>query len=153
MPKFETMRRVRHSAAEMYALVADIETYPEFVPMCERLSVRGREALPDGREVLVASMTVGYGSINETFTSRATLDPAALTILVEYLHGPFRHLQNRWRFVDVAGRPGEAEVHFYIDYEFKSRLLGMMMGAVFDKAFRKLASAFEDRADKVYGRP
>ena len=73
MPRFSNKRRVNHSAEEMFDLVADVERYPEFVPMCERLSVRGREALPDGREVLVASMTVGYGSINETFTSRATI--------------------------------------------------------------------------------
>lgn len=153
MPQFETTRRVRHSPREMYDLVADIEKYPEFVPMCERLNVRGREERPDGRTVLISAMTVGYGSINETFTSRVTLDPASLTILVEYLQGPFRHLQNRWRFVPVAEREGQADVVFFIDYEFKSRLLGMMMGAVFDKAFRRLSAAFEERADKVYGRP
>jgi coenzyme Q-binding protein COQ10 len=150
MPKFETTRRVRHSAQEMYDLVADIERYPEFVPMCERLTVRGRETLPDGRTVLVSSMTVGYGSINETFTSRVTLDPATPSILVEYLQGPFRHLQNRWRFVVVD--EGVSDVKFFIDYEFKNRLLGLMMGAVFDKAFRRLSAAFEERADKIYGR-
>lgn len=153
MPKFETTRRVRHSPQEMYDLVADIEKYPEFVPMCERLTVRGREERPDGRVVLISAMTVGYGSINETFTSRVTLDPAGLTILVEYLQGPFRHLQNRWRFDGVAGREGETDVQFFIDYEFKNRLLGMMMGAVFDKAFRRLSAAFEERAHKVYGNP
>lgn len=152
MPKFETTRRVRHSAREMYDLVADIEAYPEFVPMCERLTVRGREERPDGRTVLVSSMTVGYGSINETFTSRVSLDPDGLTILVEYLQGPFRHLQNRWSFGDIPDQAGISDVRFFIDYEFKNRLLGLMMGAVFDKAFRRLSQAFEERADRIYGR-
>jgi coenzyme Q-binding protein COQ10 len=152
MPKFETTRRVRHTPDQMFDLVADIEKYPEFVPMCERLMVRGRQSHSDGRETLVSAMTVGYGSINETFTSRVTLDRAASTITVEYLQGPFRHLVNRWRFVAVDGRPGEADVHFFIDYEFRNRLLGAMMGAVFDKAFRRLSAAFETRADAVYGR-
>ena len=152
MPQFETRRPVPHTPEQMYDLVADVERYPEFLPLCEGLVVRSRKER-DGKELLVADMTVGYKAIRETFTSRVTLDPDSRVILVEYLQGPFRHLQNRWRFVDVPGQAGAAEVHFFIDYEFRNRLLGMMMGAVFDKAFRRLAAAFEDRADKVYGRP
>ena len=70
--------------------------------------------------------------------------------MVEYVDGPFRHLRNRWRFRDIADK--RSEVEFFIDYEFRSRTLGALMGAVFDDAFRKFASAFEARADKVYGR-
>jgi coenzyme Q-binding protein COQ10 len=99
--------------------------------------------------VLLADMTVGYKAIRETFTSRVTLDPANLKILVEYVDGPFRHLENRWTF-----KPNESgcEVGFFISYEFASRMLGLLMGAMFDKAFRKFSEAFERRADQVYGR-
>jgi coenzyme Q-binding protein COQ10 len=149
MPKYDVTRRMPFSARQMFDLVADVEKYPEFVPMCEALKLRGRQEQPDGRAILVADMSVGYGAIRETFTSRVTLDAAASTILVEYLQGPFKHLQNRWTFVPE----GEAActVKFFIDYEFKSRLLSAVMGAVFDKAFRKLTSAFEARAAQIYG--
>jgi coenzyme Q-binding protein COQ10 len=94
-------------------------------------------------------MTVGYKAIRETFTSRVTLDPGRLRILVEYVDGPFRHLENRWTF-----RPAEGgcEVEFFITYEFRSFALGMLMGTMFDRAFRKFSEAFERRADEVYGR-
>jgi coenzyme Q-binding protein COQ10 len=102
-----------------------------------------------GKEVIVADMTVAYKLVRETFTSRVTLDRANLEILVEYLEGPFRRLNNRWRFRPVGERV--CDVEFYIAYEFRSRTLGMLMGAVFDAAFRRFASAFEKRADQVYG--
>jgi len=105
-------------------------------------------------EALVAEMEVGYKAIRERFTTRVALDAARNEILVEYVDGPFRHLRNRWRFRDIAEEAGpkRSEVEFFIDYEFRSRTLGALMGAVFDDAFRKFADAFEARADKVYGR-
>ena len=147
MPQFETRRPVPHTPEEMYALVADVERYPEFLPLCEGLTVRSRKER-DSKELLVADMTVGYKAIRETFTSRVTLDPANLKILVEYVDGPFRYLENRWSFRAVDGG---CEVGFFISYEFASRMLGLLMGAMFDKAFRKFAEAFERRADAVYG--
>lgn len=149
MPSFETTRRVRHSADQMLDLVADVEHYPRFVPLCESLVVRARRVQPDGRELLVADMTVAYAMFRETFTSKVTIDRAGLKILVEYLDGPFRHLENIWTFRPMG--EGASEVHFFIAYEFKSRTLGALMGAMFDKAFRKFAEAFEARADVVYG--
>jgi len=149
MPSFSTTRKVRHPAGAMFDLVADVETYPKFVPLCESLVVRARRALPDGREVMVADMTVSYALVRETFTSKVTLDRAANEILVEYLDGPFRHLENRWTFRPIDER--HSEVGFFIAYEFKSRTLGALMGAMFDRAFRKFADAFEARADTVYG--
>jgi coenzyme Q-binding protein COQ10 len=131
----------------MFALVADVEKYPEFVPLCERLVVRERRDI-DGRTVLIADMTAGYGPINETFTSKVTLDRANLTIDVEYIDGPFSYLENRWSFRPAAAEG--AEVDFWISYEFKSRMLSALMGSMFDKAFRKFSSAFETRADHVY---
>ena len=87
-----------HSAANMFDLVADVERYPEFVPLCRSLKVRQRFSEPEGIEILVADMTVAYKFIRETFTSRITLDRANLHILVEYLEGPFSYLENRWSF-------------------------------------------------------
>jgi coenzyme Q-binding protein COQ10 len=149
MPELSTTRRVRHTASEMFDLVADVERYPEFVPLCESLRVRRRTKDGDN-DVIVADMTVAYKLIRETFTSRVTLDRANLQILVEYLEGPFRRLNNRWTF-RAAGGEHSCDVGFFISYEFRSRTLGMLMGAVFDAAFRKFSAAFEQRADQVYG--
>jgi coenzyme Q-binding protein COQ10 len=149
MPQFETTRRVGHSAEQMFALVADVETYPEFLPLCEALSVRSRRER-DGRTLLVADMTVGYKAIRETFTSQVHLKPDELTIDVSYLDGPFKYLNNTWTFEPA---PGGSEVKFFIDYEFKSRMLGMVMGTMFDRAFRMFSDAFEKRADRLYGKP
>lgn len=148
MPHYATERRVGHSAPDMFALVADIARYPEFVPFCERLVVRGRQ-VHGHRTTLVADMTVGYSAIRETFTTRVTLDPEELAIGAEYLEGPFRHLDSQWRFVADGERA--CLVRFAIDYEFRSRLLAMAMGAAFDRMFRKFVEAFETRADAVYG--
>ena len=150
MPQFSTRRRVRHKAAEMFDLVADIERYPEFVPLCRALKVKSRTT-KEGAEVLVADMTVAYKLVHETFTSQVTLDKARLHILVEYLSGPFSHMQNRWRFRDLE--EGLCDVEFFIDYEFRSRVLAALMGAMFDAAFRRFAEAFEKRADVIYGKP
>lgn len=150
MPKFSTKRRVRHSAADMFDLVADVENYPKFVPLCRDLKVRQRSLAGEGVETVVADMTVSFKLVRETFRSRVTLDKPKLEILVEYLQGPFSHMQNRWTF--KAAGEGTCDVEFFIDYEFKSRTLGMLMGAMFDAAFRRFASAFEARADEVYGR-
>ena len=149
MPKFASERRVAHSAADMFALVADVEAYPKFVPLCRALIVRGH-ATEEGRDIVVADMTVAYGPVHETFTTRVTLDRAALTIRAEYVNGPFRHLDSRWTFAPTGER--SCLVRFAIDYEFRSRSLAMLMGSMFDRAFRKFAEAFEARADAVYGK-
>jgi coenzyme Q-binding protein COQ10 len=195
MPQFSTRRRVRHSAADMLDLVADIERYPEFVPLCRSLRVL-RRTKEDGREIAVAEMTIAYKLIRETFTSRVTIARDRLQILVEYLDGPFSRMENRWQFHPVesngegavcedakSGLPAEAqvagdgrgeacedkasevearrvearkveacEVEFFIAYEFRSRAFGLLMGALFDAAFRRFAAAFERRADQVFGK-
>lgn len=149
MPTFETTRRVPHSPQQMFDLVADVEKYPLFLPMCESLVVRSREPIEGGTR-LIATMGVGYKAIRERFTSRVTLKPAESKILVEYLDGPFRYLENRWDFLaDDSG----TRVRFWISYEFRSAMLGLLMGALFDKAFRHFSEAFEQRARVVYGVP
>jgi coenzyme Q-binding protein COQ10 len=146
LPTFETTRRVPFTAEEMFAVVADVARYPAFVPLCEKLDVLKREAR--GPEtVIMASMGVGYGPVRETFTSIVTLRPP-YEIDVVNLDGPFSRLANRWRFRDV---PDGSEVYFHIDYEFASRLLAALMGAMFDKAVRKYTAAFEARAATLYG--
>jgi coenzyme Q-binding protein COQ10 len=149
MPQFSTKRCVRHAATDMFNLVADVEKYPKFVPLCSALIVKSR-AEKDGRTILVADMTVAYKIIRETFTSRVTLDRQGLKILVEYLNGPFKRMQNRWTFYPVETKV--CDVEFFIDYEFRSRTLAVLMGAMFDAAFRRFAGAFEQRADEIYGR-
>lgn len=148
MPAFSTQRRVAFSAAEMYALVADVARYPEFLPMCTGLVVNSRAPAPDGED-LTARMSVGYKSISESFITRVHLRPAAREIDANYLDGPFKRLENRWRFKDQPG--GGSLVDFHIDYEFKSPMLSLLVGSVFDQAFRKFTEAFEDRARTVYG--
>jgi coenzyme Q-binding protein COQ10 len=150
MPQFTTSRRVRHAAGNMFDLVADVERYPEFVPLCSALKVRSRTEGPNGTVILVADMSVAFKLVRESFTSRVTLDQANLQILVEYLEGPFRQMENRWTFKPA----GEAacDVIFFINYEFRSRMLGLLMGSMFDLAFRRFAAAFERRADGVYGK-
>jgi coenzyme Q-binding protein COQ10 len=151
MPQFRTKRRVRHAAAEMFDLVADMEHYPEFVPLCREMRVRKRTEAGEGIEIVVAHMTVAYKVLRETFTSRVTLDRPNLQILVEYLNGPFSRMENRWDFHPVGDHL--CDVAFFISYEFKSRMFAMLMGAMFDTAFRRFSLAFERRADQVYGRP
>jgi coenzyme Q-binding protein COQ10 len=148
MPQFTTKRRVRHSAADMFALVADVDRYPEFVPFCRSLRVRKRGRDEHGRDTIICEMTVVYKLIQETFTTHVTLDKAELQIIVEYLSGPFNRLDNRWRFRDLA--EGGCDVEFYLRYEFRSRTLAMLMGAMFEVVFRRFADAFEKRADQIY---
>jgi coenzyme Q-binding protein COQ10 len=150
MPEFKTRRRVRHAASEMFELVGDVDRYPEFVPLCTAMRVRSRTP-KNGKTVVVAVMTISYKVIQQTFTSRVTLDHENLTIYVDYLDGPFSRMHNRWSFRPLTEH--SCEVEFFIDYEFRSRAFGLLSGAVFDQVFRRMAGAFEARADKVYGRP
>lgn len=148
MPHFHAERTVAHTAALMFDVVADVDAYPEFVPYCESLTVREKRF--DGeRTILTARMTVGYKFIRESFTTRVTLDPAAKLISATYVDGPFRHLDTEWRFIDRD--QGRSTVTFDIDYAFRSRTLGALMGTVFDRLFRSFADAFTSRANRIYG--
>jgi coenzyme Q-binding protein COQ10 len=133
----------------MFALVADVRAYPKFVPLCRDLRLKETRELGDGRQVLLADMEVGYKAIRETFTSRVTLDPAKLEILVEYVDGPFKHMENQWRFVETGAN--SCNVEFDIAYEFRNRAFALLVGGIFDSAFHKFAEAFENRANLVYG--
>src|SRR5215471_7605503 len=149
MPVFRAMRHVHHSADEMFDLVADVERYHEFVPLCLRHAILSRETGAE-TEILTTDMTVACGIYRQSFTSRVTLDRANGCILVESTDGPLRRLQTRWTFQSQSD--DSCDVGFYLHYELASRALALLMGAVFDAAFGRFVQAFERRADIVYGR-
>jgi coenzyme Q-binding protein COQ10 len=151
MSAFRTTRRVPFTPRQMLDLVADVERYPEFLPLCEALTVRRREREEEA-EILIADMTVGYKAIRETFTSRVRIEPARLEVVatgVPGAMGPFRRLENRWQFRPAPG--GGCDVDFSIAYELRSAMLQMLVGALFDRAFARYTEAFEARARIVYG--
>jgi coenzyme Q-binding protein COQ10 len=135
-------RIVPYSADLMYRVVADVEAYPQFLPWVVALRVLKRET--DGaRETVLAEMAVGYGALREKYTSRVLLDPAAHTIDVAQTTGPFRQLENHWRFTPEGTG---CRVDFSLAYEFKNRLLNAVAGAAFGKVYIKMADAFVARA-------
>jgi len=155
MKSFRNRRSVPHSAQEMFALVRDVESYPQFVPLCEAVRIRRRSELSPGVELCLVDMQVGFKAICERYSSRVICNVNTLEIRVESAEGPFRKLENHWTFRDAPGTSESAPrstVDFFIAYEFKSAALGLLMGAMFDRAFHKYADAFARRADDVYGR-
>jgi len=148
MHVYEIKHPVAHSADDMFRLVADVESYPKFLPLCEALKLKRRERR-DGKEVLIATMVVGYKLIRESFTTEVVLDAEARSIVVHYLDGPFSYLENRWSFRPLTSKA--CEIDFYIAYSFRSRWLERLMGGLFDKAVRRYTTAFEERADAIYG--
>ena len=149
MPVFQTTKWVAHSADNMLKLVADVERYPEFLPLCQDLSVLSRKRDGDAEELL-ARMSVAYKVVEESFTSQVNIDHANRKIVAQYIDGPFKELHNRWSFTDQSGG---CEIDFFIDYTFRSRTLQFLLGSVFDKAVRKYTDAFEERANQIYGHP
>lgn len=150
MPRLHQTRDVPYKADDMFALVAGIEKYPEFLPWCTGARIRKRER-DGGAEVVVADLIVSYKVFREQFTSRVVLDSAARRIDVHYVRGPFKHLANEWKFEPLAD--GGSRIHFFIDFEFRSVTLQKLMNSVFGKAFARVMQAFIDRADALYGKP
>ena len=150
MPTHSEKRIVPYSADEMYALIADVARYPEFLPWCAAARVRSTRPLPDGAgEVMEADLVISFKVYRERFGSRVTLRPAERTIDVEYLEGPFRYLQNHWAFVPLGDR--RSEIDFFVDFEFRSALLQRLIGLVFHEAMLRIVRAFEKRAAQLYG--
>ncbi|HHK74290.1 MAG TPA: type II toxin-antitoxin system RatA family toxin [Rhizobiales bacterium] len=147
MPKRRIIHRVPQSAEQMFALVADVESYPEFLPWCSGLRVLSRENHKD-HELLTADMTIGYKIFKEVFRSQVTLNRAEKHIKVHYIKGPFRRLDNNWRFADLPDKGSEIE--FYIDFELRRKGLNALVGGLFEHTFMRLLSAFEGRARQIY---
>lgn len=152
MPSHAERRNVAHKPEDLFKLVADIETYPDFLPWCSGVRVRERKMVGD-KEIVIADLLVSYKMFRERFRSRVTIDPGARTIDVDYVNGPFKHLDNRWRFEPHETLANETIVDFLVDFEFKSRTLEKMVGGLFDRAVRKIVTAFFARADELYGEP
>ena len=144
MPKYSEKRVLPYSAEQMFALVADVGAYPQFLPWCVGARVRRQTDAE-----LEADLTIGFGPFRETFTSRVALERPH-KIQVRYENGPFRYLNNQWLFdPDPAG----CRVNFWVDFEFRSRILQLAIGAVFDQAVRLMVNAFLKRARDKYGPP
>jgi len=144
MPTHAETKRLPYSPEQMFELVADVRRYPEFLPWCV-----GARVMSQTETELIADLTIGFKVFRETFRSRVTLERPG-HVHVEYLTGPFRYLNNHWRFHPTPD--GGSEVNFFVDFEFKSRLLQAVIGTVFNEAVRLMVRAFERRAMALYGR-
>lgn len=147
MPKLDKKHVVNHSAENMYKLVCDVENYPKFVPLCQTLNVKSTKQR-NGKMLMLADMTMTYKMLSETFTTQVLMNHEDLQIDVKYIEGPFKHLDNQWKFKDLED--GKCEVSFVLDYELRSKMLAMAAGAIFDMAFGKFVDAFENRANEIY---
>ncbi len=144
MPTHAESRIVQYTPEQLFDLVADVDRYPRFLPWCVASRVRSRSDT-----LLVADLTIGFGPFRESFTSRVTLDrPRRVT--VKYENGPFRYLNNQW---DFTPRDSGTEVAFFVDFEFRSRILQAAIGVVFNEAVRRMVNAFLKRARDVYDPP
>ena len=153
MPTHTENRVVPHSPEQLYELVADIERYPEFLPWCVAARICSRDAVEDG-ELVVADMVIGFKMFRERVRSRVTLHPPDSgeqggRIDVEYVEGPLKYLRNHWGFAPTED--GSCRIDFFVDFEFRSRLLQKIVGALFHEAVRRMVAAFEHRAAALYG--
>lgn len=147
MPKHSETKHLSYTAEQMYALVADVGSYPQFLPWCSAARIRSLQPQPEG-EVIEADLVISFKVFRERFGSRVTLFPDALKIDTEYLDGPFRYMRSHWAFrPDGAG----CEVDFFVDFEFKNALLQGIIGVVFNEAMLRIVRAFERRAAELYG--
>ena len=144
MPTHAERKTVPYTAEQLFDLVAEVDKYPQFLPWCVAARIRSRTDTE-----LVADLTIGFGPFRESFTSRVTLDrPKRVT--VTYENGPFRYLNNQW---DFTPKGTGSEVAFFVDFEFKSKILQAAIGVVFNEAVRRMVNAFLKRARDVYGPP
>lgn len=143
MPTHAERRILPHTPEQLYALVADVERYPEFLPWAVACRIRKRQDA-----VVWADLVIGFKMIRERFTSKVTLNPDARRIDVEYVDGPFHYLNNHWQF---EPHPDGCAVDFFVDFEFKNKVLQTIIGALFNEAVKRMVAAFEGRAKQLYG--
>ena len=149
MPTHSESRELPYTAQQMYDLVADVASYPDFLPWTAAARIRSRTARPDGAEVVEADLVISFKVFRERFGSRVTLWPADRRIDTEYLDGPFKYLKSHWVFADLP--EGGCSVDFFVDFEFKNRILQGVIGVVFGEAMQRVVKAFQDRAAELYG--
>ena len=149
MPKHSETKFLPYTPAEMYTLVADVGSYPKFLPWNSAARIRSRRPLPDNGEEMEADLVISFKVFRERFTSRVTLWPDQHRIETEYLDGPFKHMRSTWAFREAAGG---CEVAFFVDFEFRNAILQSIIGVVFNDAMQRIVRAFERRAVDLYGR-
>jgi coenzyme Q-binding protein COQ10 len=148
MPSHSETRTLRYTADQMYALVADVARYPEFLPWTAAARVRKVTPREDGSELMEADLVISFKVFRERFGSRVELYPQERRIATEYLDGPFKYMRSNWAFRDVEGG---CEVAFDVDFAFKNRLLQSAAELFFYEAMKRVVRAFEERADALYG--
>lgn len=148
MPKHHEIKILPYTATQMYDLVADVASYPEFLPWNSAARIRTRRPI-EGGEVMEADLVISFKVFRERFASRVMLFPAQQRIDTEYLDGPFRHMKSTWSFRDARG--GGCEVEFFVDFEFRNAILQSIIGIVFNDAMQRIVRAFERRAAVLYG--
>lgn len=148
MPTHHEIKRLPYTAQQMYDLVADVGSYPKFLPWNSAARIRSRRTLPDGSEVMEADLVISFKVFRERFGSRVTLWPAVRKIDTVYIEGPFKHMKSTWAFRDVEGG---CEVEFFVDFEFRNAILQGIIGVVFNDAMQRVVRAFERRAAELHG--
>lgn len=147
MPTHSEVRSLPYSASQMYALVADVERYSEFLPWCSAARIRQRVQQGES-EILDADLVISFKVFREKFGSRVTLWENMHKIDTEYLDGPFKYMQSNWSFSDTDEG---CDVEFFVDFEFKNAILQRIIGVVFNEAMQRIVRAFETRAAALYG--
>ncbi len=148
MPSHSETRKLRHTADQMYALVADVASYPQFLPWTAAARIRSVTPQADGSEVMEADLVISFKVFRERFGSRVVLWPEARRIETEYLDGPFHHMRSNWAFRDAEGG---CEVSFDVDFAFKNRFLQSAAELFFFEVMKRVVRAFEQRAAELYG--
>ncbi|GAA3877146.1 type II toxin-antitoxin system RatA family toxin [Celeribacter arenosi] len=146
MPTHHEKKKLPYSAQQMYDLVADVESYPQFLPWNAAARIRSREDMGD-HELMMADLVISFKVFRETFGSCVRLYPDERHIKTEYLDGPFRYMKSWWKFHDD---PGGCEIEFFVDFEFKNAILQSVIGVVFNEAMQRIVRAFERRAADLY---
>ncbi|MEM9579700.1 MAG: type II toxin-antitoxin system RatA family toxin [Pseudomonadota bacterium] len=146
MPTHSETRQLPYSAQQMYELVADVASYPQFLPWCAAARIRSRRDLDHGEEML-AELVISFKVFRERFGSRVVLFSDDLRIDTEYLDGPFKFMKSNWQFEETEQG---CTVRFFVDFEFKNAILQSIIGVVFNEAMQRIVRAVEDRAAALY---
>ena len=149
MPKHFEKKIVNFTAKQMYELVADIDNYREFLPWCNDSKIIEVTNIDNEKKTLIADLEIGYKDLVYTYRSNVLLNNQELTIKVDFVHGPFKNLDNSWIFKKIDDQ--SCEIEFFIDFELNVGVLNLLISKFFDKAFKKMVNSFENRANEIYG--
>ena len=149
MPKHFEKKIVNFTAKQMYELVADIDNYREFLPWCNDSKIIEVTNIDNEKKTLIADLEIGYKDLVYTYRSNVLINNQELTIKVDFVHGPFKNLDNSWIFKKIDDQ--SCEIEFFIDFELNVGVLNLLISKFFDKAFKKMVNSFENRANQIYG--